>query len=49
MTDTWLAGGGDPAAVTLDSAVPFAPVEAVKQIDRRIDHVLARPGRLVPR
>jgi len=34
------------AAVTLDSAVPFAPVEAVKQIDRRIDHVLARPGRL---
>jgi len=46
MTDTWLAGGGDPAAVTLDSAVPFAPVEAVKQIDRRIDHVLARPGRL---
>jgi endonuclease/exonuclease/phosphatase family metal-dependent hydrolase len=45
MVDTWAAGGGDPAAVTLDSAVPFAPVEAVKQIDRRIDHVLARPGR----
>jgi hypothetical protein len=22
MTDTWIAGGGDPAAVTLDSAVP---------------------------
>ncbi|GLY06043.1 endonuclease [Actinoplanes sp. NBRC 101535] len=45
MTDTWVAGGGDPAAVTLDSAVPFAPVEAVKQLDRRIDHILARPGR----
>jgi endonuclease/exonuclease/phosphatase family metal-dependent hydrolase len=45
MIDTWVAGGGDPAAVTLDSAVPFAPVRAVKQIDRRIDHILARPGR----
>jgi endonuclease/exonuclease/phosphatase family metal-dependent hydrolase len=44
LIDTWPAGGGDPAAVTLDSAVPFAPTEAVKQIDRRIDHILARPG-----
>jgi endonuclease/exonuclease/phosphatase family metal-dependent hydrolase len=46
MVDTWSAAGGDPAAVTLDSALPFAPVEAVKQIDRRIDHVFARAGRL---
>ncbi|MEV4201455.1 endonuclease/exonuclease/phosphatase family protein [Micromonospora globbae] len=45
MVDTWTAGGGDPAAVTLSSAVPEAPLEATKQIDRRIDHVLARPGR----
>jgi endonuclease/exonuclease/phosphatase family metal-dependent hydrolase len=45
MVDTWAAGGGDPAAVTLSSAVPDAPLEAVKQIDRRIDHILARPGR----
>jgi endonuclease/exonuclease/phosphatase family metal-dependent hydrolase len=42
LTDTWVAGGGDPAAVTLSSAVPEAPVEAVKQIDRRIDHILVR-------
>jgi endonuclease/exonuclease/phosphatase family metal-dependent hydrolase len=45
MVDTWSAAGGDPHAVTLDSALPFAPVEAVDQIDRRIDHVFARPGR----
>ena len=45
MTDTWAAGGGDPDAVTLSSAVPEAPLEATKQIDRRIDHILARPGR----
>jgi endonuclease/exonuclease/phosphatase family metal-dependent hydrolase len=45
LVDTWTAAGADPAAVTLDSALPFAPVEAVKQIDRRIDHVFARPGR----
>ncbi|WP_246056527.1 endonuclease/exonuclease/phosphatase family protein [Cellulomonas cellasea] len=44
-TDLWSAGGGDPDAVTLSSAVPFAPLEAVKQIDRRIDHAYARPGR----
>ena len=42
--DTWAAGGGDPDAVTLSSAVPFAPLEAVKEIDRRIDHILARRG-----
>jgi endonuclease/exonuclease/phosphatase family metal-dependent hydrolase len=45
LIDTWTAGGGDPGAKTLDSAVPHAPVEAVKLIDRRIDHIFARPGR----
>ncbi|WP_239098206.1 endonuclease/exonuclease/phosphatase family protein [Micromonospora qiuiae] len=45
MIDTWPAGGGDPAAVTLSSAVPEAPLAAAKQLDRRIDHILARPGR----
>jgi endonuclease/exonuclease/phosphatase family metal-dependent hydrolase len=45
MVDTWTAGGGDPAARTIDSAHPHAPVEAAKLIDRRIDHVFARPGR----
>lgn len=45
LVDTWTAGGGDPDAVTLSSAVPDAPLEATKQIDRRIDHILARPGR----
>jgi endonuclease/exonuclease/phosphatase family metal-dependent hydrolase len=44
MVDTWVAGGGDPDAVTLSSANPFAPREASGQIDRRIDYVLARPG-----
>lgn len=48
MVDTWAAAGADPSAVTLDSAVPYAQVEAVKQIDRRIDHVFARPGRPGP-
>jgi hypothetical protein len=45
MVDTWEAAGADPAAVTLDSALPCAPADAPRQIDRRIDHVLARPGR----
>jgi endonuclease/exonuclease/phosphatase family metal-dependent hydrolase len=45
MVDTWAAAGADPAAVTLDSRLPCAP-HAPKQLDRRIDHVLARPGRL---
>ena len=44
LIDTWAAGGGDPAAKTLDSTIPHAPVEAVKLIDRRIDHIFARPG-----
>ncbi|SNY74970.1 endonuclease/exonuclease/phosphatase family protein [Paractinoplanes atraurantiacus] len=42
LTDTWQAAGADPNAVTLSSAVPQAPLEATKQIDRRIDHILAR-------
>ncbi|MBF9128728.1 endonuclease/exonuclease/phosphatase family protein [Plantactinospora sp. S1510] len=45
LIDTWTLGGGDPDGVTLSSSVPDAPLEATKQIDRRIDHVLARPGR----
>jgi len=45
MVDTFLAGGGDPAAKTIDSAIPHAPVEAKHLIDRRIDHILARGGR----
>ncbi|VTR76727.1 endonuclease/exonuclease/phosphatase family protein [Cellulomonas hominis] len=45
LTDLWPAGGGDPAAVTLSSRVPQAPLEATELIDQRIDHVLARPGR----
>jgi endonuclease/exonuclease/phosphatase family metal-dependent hydrolase len=40
--DTWELGGGDPNAVTLSSAVPFAPLEATKEIDRRVDHILVR-------
>ena len=43
--DTWEEGGGDPGATTLDSLVPYAPLEATTLIDRRIDHVLVRPGR----
>jgi endonuclease/exonuclease/phosphatase family metal-dependent hydrolase len=43
--DTWEAGGGDPGATTLDSLLPYAPLEATTLIDRRIDHVLVRPGR----
>ena len=42
--DTWELADGDPEAVTLSSAVPFAPLEATKEIDRRIDHVLVRRG-----
>jgi endonuclease/exonuclease/phosphatase family metal-dependent hydrolase len=42
--DTWELGGGDPDAVTLSSAVPFAPLEATKEIDRRIDHILVARG-----
>lgn len=42
--DTWDQGGGKADAVTLSSAVPFAPLEAVKEMERRIDHILARRG-----
>ncbi|WP_375388318.1 endonuclease/exonuclease/phosphatase family protein [uncultured Amnibacterium sp.] len=45
LLETWDLGGGDPAAVTLRSAHPHAPLEAVELIDQRIDHVLYRPGR----
>ncbi|WP_250002430.1 endonuclease/exonuclease/phosphatase family protein [Actinoplanes sp. M2I2] len=45
LTDTWSLAGGDPGAVTLSSALLEAPLEATKQIDRRIDHILTRPGR----
>lgn len=41
--DTWSLGEGAPGAVTLSGAVPFAPVEATKQMERRIDHVLVAP------
>lgn len=44
MIDTWIAGGGDPAAVTLSSTHPQAPVEAAELIDHRIDYALVRPG-----
>jgi endonuclease/exonuclease/phosphatase family metal-dependent hydrolase len=44
LDDAWTAGHGDPAAVTLSSAHPQAPVEAAELIDQRIDHVLFRPG-----
>lgn len=42
MTDTWTVGGGDTHARTLRSEHPFAPSEATKQLDQRIDYVLAR-------
>jgi endonuclease/exonuclease/phosphatase family metal-dependent hydrolase len=42
--DTWEVGGGEPDAVSLSSTVPFAPLEATKEIDRRVDHVLVRRG-----
>jgi endonuclease/exonuclease/phosphatase family metal-dependent hydrolase len=45
MVDTWSAAGADPGAVTFDSAVPYARHDAPDLIDRRIDHVFARPGR----
>ena len=45
LTDAWTAGGGDPEAKTIDSKIPHAPVEAAHLIDRRIDHILLRPGR----
>jgi endonuclease/exonuclease/phosphatase family metal-dependent hydrolase len=45
LTDAWVAGRGDPDAVTLRSDHPHAPLEATELIDQRIDHVFVRPGR----
>lgn len=45
MVDAWVASGVADDGVTLSSANPFAPLAAREQIDRRIDYVLARPGR----
>jgi endonuclease/exonuclease/phosphatase family metal-dependent hydrolase len=44
LSDAWSAGGGDPAAVTLPSSHPFAPIESKELIDQRIDHIFFRPG-----
>ena len=44
LVDAWTAAGGDPAAVTLSSAHPHAPLDVAELIDKRIDHVFARPG-----
>lgn len=43
--DLFEEAGGPMDAVTLSSALPFAPLEAVRQIDRRIDHIVVGPGR----
>jgi endonuclease/exonuclease/phosphatase family metal-dependent hydrolase len=43
MTDAWAAAGGDPHARSLPSEHPFAP-DVPELLDRRIDHVLFRPG-----
>lgn len=45
LTDAWLAGGGDPEAVTLPSNHPQAPIGVGELIDQRIDHIFLRPGR----
>ncbi|WP_170284638.1 endonuclease/exonuclease/phosphatase family protein [Kribbella amoyensis] len=42
--DTWAEGSGEKDAVTLSSRHPEAPVEATKQLDRRIDYVLTSSG-----
>lgn len=45
LTDAWIAGHCDPAAVTLPSSHPSAPLEAGPElVDQRIDHILFRPG-----
>jgi hypothetical protein len=45
LTDAWVAGHGDPAAVTLPSSHPSAPLEAGPElVDQRIDHIFFRPG-----
>jgi endonuclease/exonuclease/phosphatase family metal-dependent hydrolase len=45
LSDAWADGGGDPAAASLRSDHPFASRQHTELIDRRIDHVLVRPGR----
>jgi endonuclease/exonuclease/phosphatase family metal-dependent hydrolase len=45
LIDTWTAGSGDPAAVSIPSSHPEAPIEAGEQIDQRVDHIFVRPGR----
>jgi endonuclease/exonuclease/phosphatase family metal-dependent hydrolase len=45
LIDTWTAAGGDPAAVSIPSSHPQAPIEAGEQIDQRVDHIFVRPGR----
>lgn len=44
LTDPWSVVGADPDAATLSRRNPLATVQATKQIDRRIDYILARPG-----
>lgn len=45
FTDAWIAGLGDPTAVTLPSSHPSAPLEARPElVDQRIDHIFFRPG-----
>ncbi len=44
MVDTWIEGGGAPDTPTLSSSNPLSPTAAWRQIDERIDYVLARPG-----
>lgn len=44
LVDAWVAGRGDPAARTLPSAHPQAPLEVDELIDQRIDYVFVRPG-----
>jgi endonuclease/exonuclease/phosphatase family metal-dependent hydrolase len=44
MVDTWTAAGADPTAVTFGAKLPYAADDAPHLLDRRIDHVFARPG-----
>jgi endonuclease/exonuclease/phosphatase family metal-dependent hydrolase len=45
LTDAWIAGHGDPTAVTLPSSQPSAPLEAGPElVDQRIGHIFFRPG-----
>ena len=44
LNDGWATADPEADARTLSSTNRFAPVEAVNQYDRRIDHVLFTPG-----